>query len=200
MPTNLTYDRGLILSWHAPAEIDVIAQLVNGNGIDPAENDTFDDDRFKNFGLRVVARVRPGTGRRLRLLGRAGGRGERPPVEAHLPRAGPGRRPRREVAAQPRVPRSGATTIPFFVGHTGPEYETNGGFAELHFFPQGQDGRWVLSALYNQVDSDDPDAVAENASLTVNYLIARNLRLLGEVAHDLDNDADRLTLGIVTAF
>ena len=34
----------------------------------------------------------------------------------------------------------------------------------------------------------------------MNYLIARNLRLLGEVAHDLDNDADRLTLGIVTAF
>ena len=28
----------------------------------------------------------------------------------------------------------------------------------------------MLAALYNQVDSDDPVAVAENASLTVNYL------------------------------
>jgi hypothetical protein len=199
VPTDLTYDRGLILTWHAPVAIDVIAQVVNGNGIDPAENDTFDNDRFKNFGLRAV---RPFGPVRVGVFGYWGEQED----------AASGNRSKLTYVGPDLVVDLGANwqvsleylertdDDPFFVGHTGAEYKTRGGFAELHFFPQGPDGRWVLSALYNQVDSDDPDAVAENASLTFNYLIARNLRLLGEVAHDLDNDADRVTLGIVTAF
>lgn len=54
VPTNLAYDRGLVLSWNAPGELQVVGQVVNGNGIDPAENARFDDNRFKAVSLRLA--------------------------------------------------------------------------------------------------------------------------------------------------
>jgi hypothetical protein len=189
----------VVLAWHAPAEVEVIAQLVNGNGIGELDGDTFDSNAFKNYSLRAMRTFGPV---RVGLFGYWGE--EKDEVSGHaseLSYIGPdlvvdlGAKWQLNLEYLERT-----DDDPFFVGHTGAKYETTGGFAELHFFPQGQDGRWAMSALYNKVDSDDPDASLENASLTVNYLIARNLRLLGEVTHDLDRDADRLTLGLVTAF
>jgi hypothetical protein len=58
----------------------------------------------------------------------------------------------------------------------------------------------VLSALYNKVDSDVEEARVENASLTVNYLLARNFRLLIEGLHDFEQNGDRLSVGVITAF
>jgi len=51
---DLTYDRGLILNGHAPAKVDVILQVVTGSGIDPAVDEGFDRDNYKNLALRVV--------------------------------------------------------------------------------------------------------------------------------------------------
>lgn len=64
MPSNLTYDCGHVLTWHAPAELDIVAQVLNGIGIDPAENDSFDNGAFKN-----TATVNCLLARNLRLLG-----------------------------------------------------------------------------------------------------------------------------------
>ncbi len=198
MPTNLTYDRGLVLSWHAPAKLDVVAQVLNGNGIDPAISDNFDDNSFKNTALRVSRWFGPV---RVGAFGYWGKEKSSEDVSSRVSYLGPdlianlGANWQLSLEYLER-----SDEDPFFVGRTGPDLKTKGGFAELHFFPDGQDGRWVLSALYNKVDSDVAASSAENASLTVNYVLARNLRLLGEVAHDLDTDADRLTVGLVTAF
>jgi len=89
---------------------------------------------------------------------------------------------------------------PFFTGRRGRKTATDGGFAELNYFPLGQDGRWVLTALYNYIDSDLVEVRRENASLTLTYLLARNLKVLGELYHDFERDDDRLLLGFVTAF
>ena len=198
-PTNLAYDRGIVLAWHAPAEVEVIAQLVNGNGIVAAEGGTFDDDSLKNTALRVARQFGPV---RLGLFGywgkqevSAGGRSNTlsyfgPDLVVDL-----GAKWQLNLEYLQR-----RDDDPWFAGQTGPDVETDGGFAELHYFPQGQDGRWVVSALYNKVESETGGENLENASLTVNYLLARNLRLLGEVAHDLDSDRNRVTLGLVTAF
>jgi len=40
----------------------------------------------------------------------------------------------------------------------------------------------------------------ENASVTLNYLLARNLRLSGEVEHDLNAESSRVSVGFITAF
>jgi hypothetical protein len=78
--------------------------------------------------------------------------------------------------------------------------DSNGGFAELHFFPNGQNGRMAFSALYNRVSSDDPLARYESASLTFNWLMARNVRLMCEVGRDLEADRSIANVGVVTAF
>jgi len=89
---------------------------------------------------------------------------------------------------------------PFFTGYRSRKTATDGGFAELNYFPLGQDGRWALTALYNYIDSDLVEVRRENASLTLTYLLARNFKVLGEVYHDFERDDDRLLLGFVTAF
>ncbi len=48
---NLTYDRGLVLSTAAPGDVDVVLEIVNGNGIPKGE---FDNDSNKNVGLRLA--------------------------------------------------------------------------------------------------------------------------------------------------
>ena len=89
---------------------------------------------------------------------------------------------------------------PFFVSDPGDDYETLGGLLEVHYFPQGQDGRWVLSGLYNYVDSNDDAAKAETLSLTLSHLLARNLRLVLDAGRDTEYKKTRASLGLVAAF
>jgi hypothetical protein len=198
IPTDLTYDRGFVLGWGAPADIDVVLQLVNGNGIDEAENDNFDNNSLKNFSARLARQFGPV---RVGLFGYWGKEELVDGPSTSITYFGPdliadlGKNWQLNLEYLERRDED-----PFLVGRTGSELETRGGFAELHFFPKGQDGRWVLSALYNKVTSDDPAAETENASLTANYLLARNVRLMLEGARDLIAGASRITIGVVTAF
>ncbi len=197
---NLTYNRGLALTWHAPAEIDVVVQAFNGNGIRPADGQgNFDTDNQKDVSLRLVRQFK---NVRVGLFGYSGkerfadnGSYNRttylgPDLVADL-----GERWSLSLEYLER-----RDDNPFFATASAPSYVTRGGFAELHYFPKGQDGRWVLTALYNKVNSDADAADAETASLTANYLLARNLRLLVEGGRDLVADASRVTVGLVTAF
>jgi hypothetical protein len=196
---DLTYDRGLAATWHAPGKVDAVFQVVNGNGSGMANDfENFDRDTYKNFSLRVVRQF-PGV--RVGLTGYTGrerGSTGRTNTTTYLG-------PDLVVELGPKWQLSACylerrDDDPFFTGYTGPEYVTRGGFGELHFFPAGQDGRWVLTALYNKVDSDEPGARRETASLTANYLLARNLRLFMEGGNDLEAEATRLSLGLVVAF
>ncbi len=196
---DLTYDRGLVATWHAPARLTVVLEVVNGSGIGPADGlGRFDKDNYKNFALRLA---RPFGRARVGLFGYTGReRGDDGATDA-ITYFGPdlvldlGDRWAFSLEALER-----RDTDPFFTGVPSGDLVTRGGFAELHFFPRGQDGRWVVSALYNDVRSDDPAARAESASLTVNYLVARNLRLTAEAARDLEHHTGRGSVGIVTAF
>jgi hypothetical protein len=198
VPTNLTYDRGLVLTWHAPGRWEVVGQVVNGNGIDPAENDRFDDNRFKAGSLRVMRTFGP-----LRLG-----------LFAYQGRSGPEEGPKDKVKyfgpdlvldLSEKWQLSGCylkrtDNDPYLVGRRGPSLRTRGGFLELHYFPQGQDGRWVASLLANRVSSDLPEGEVRNLSLTLNYLVARNFRLVAELARDARVDTTAFSLGLVTAF
>ncbi|MFZ5787727.1 MAG: hypothetical protein ACOY3Y_14905 [Acidobacteriota bacterium] len=197
-PVALTYDRGLVIAWGAPADVDVIAQVVNGNGIDEAAGDDFDDNSLKNVSLRVARQFGPV---------RAGVFGYRGKSEAAngptntTTYVGPdlvidlGTKWQLNLEYLLR-----SDDDPFFVGNIATGVDTDGGFAELHYFPNGQDGRWAVSALYNKVTSDEPGAEVEDLSLTLNYLMGRNFRVMIEAYHDLDADRNRVSFGFVTAF
>lgn len=198
VPTNLTYDRGLVLTWHAPAELEVVAQAVNGNGIDPPVDERFDDNRFKALSLRVARAFGP---IRLGFFGYQGRSGPEDGPTDRVRYLGPdlmwqlGEKWQLSACFLRRT-----DDDPYLAG--GPKHDrvTQGGFLELHFFPHGQDGRWVVTLLANRVSSDLPEGEVKNASLTLNYLLARNLRFVAELFRDGQADQNRLSLGLVTAF
>lgn len=197
VPANLTYDRGLVLTWHAPAEVDVILEVVNGNGIGPVVLGSFDHDRSKNYAGRLARTFGPVRLGAFGYWGRTEGPGN---ADSDLWIAGPdvaldmGDRWQLNLQYLER-----RDSDPLFNGHTGDDFATQGGFAELHWFPQGADGRWALSGLYNLVDSD-VEPRFENVSLTCNRILARNFRLLAEGEYDLEREHSRVTFGFVSAF
>jgi len=198
--TDLTYDRGLVASLTLPGQIDSVVQLVNGTGIDEATDwGTFDRDGYKNLAVRIARRF----AKRVRV-GAFGYWGREKGESGETNRTyyfGPdlvldlGQRLQLNVEYLER-----RDDDPYFDGQTLSDLVTRGGFAELHFFPQGPDGRWVLTALYNKIDSDDPEARYHSVSLTVNRLLARNVRLALEAGRELEREEGRVSLGLTTAF
>ncbi len=195
---NLTYDRGVVLAWSAPGDVDVVAQIVNGNGIEPARAGSWDDDTYKNTALRLARQVGPVRLGVFSYLGRA------------AVAAGPKNRttylgPDVVIDVGDRLQLNlqylhRKDTNPYRGIQPAQGAVTTGGFAELLFFPQGPDGVWALAALYNHVASDDERAEYRSAALHVSRLLARNFRLTGEVARDLEAKGWRVSAGMVTAF
>lgn len=195
---DLTYDRGVILMTDVE-RVGFVLQVVNGNGIPHAdEARNFDDDKFKNLALHVSGDVGA-----LNLGGFAyWGKQE-----------DDARQQNRTWYFGPNLTLGGQKFVlngqylerrddnPFFAAlDPQDETKTKGGFGELHFYPEGLDGRWVLTGLYNRVDSDDDTADAETFSVTVNRLLARNVRLLVEGGRDFEAERAFGILGLVSAF
>lgn len=193
---NLTYDRGLMFAGTAPGDLDVVLQVVNGNGIPHGE---FDNDSNKNLALRLsrgFGAVRAG------LFGYFGDEeGGVENASDEIRYWGP------DLTISPHANwemnlqyLERTDDNPFFLAGGASEVETRGGFAEVLYFPQGMEGRWSVVALYNRVESDDPAAEFEDVALSVGYLMARNIRFVGEVGRDLASDRNRASIGVVAAF
>lgn len=197
--SDLTYDRGIVFMGQLPANMEWSVQVVNGNGIDAADGaDNFDKDKYKNVALRLAGTVGParigGFGYFGKEAGPADAVNETTWYGADLSWMF-GEKVEWNVQYLER-----RDDDPFFTGLPAPKVKTRGGFTEIHFFPKGQDERWALSFLYNKVDSDDLAVRGETASVTMNWLAARNARVVVEAGRDLEADASRVSFGVVTAF
>jgi hypothetical protein len=206
---NLTYDRGAVLGLELPGAIETVFQVVNGNGIPHSDEErNFDNDKYKNFALHLARSVGDV---RLGVFGYYGKQEDEAGIDNETYYVGPDASlafdppenlrwllgKRTEVNLQYLERRD---DDPFFENYQGDDFETRGGFAEVHAFLQGVDGRWVVSALYNKVDSDDSSEDAETATVTVNHLLARNLRLLIEGGRDIERERNIGIVGFVSAF
>jgi hypothetical protein len=192
--TNLTYDRGAMFLTTAPADVDLALMVVNGNGI---PRGTFDRDTHKNFAARAArefGNLRLGA---FGYLGKEEDDGRTNETVYFGPDLSITGGDRWQINLQYLERRD---DDPFFSGLGGPDLETRGGFAEAHYFPKGHDGRWALSLLYSLVESDDPAAEIERFSFALNYLLARNVRLLTEIGRDEHNGSNTASIGLVTAF
>ncbi|MBK7701833.1 MAG: hypothetical protein IPI34_02515 [bacterium] len=203
-PVDLTYDRGLMFLRTLPGEVAFTAMILDGSGIGAAVDagvsdfKNHDDDKYKNFALRLAKQTGPARLGGFGYFGRTQDNG------------GTLRRNDTYYLGADLMLDAGAKSQlnaqflyredddPFYVG--GDTHRTRGGFLEAHYFPQGQDGRWALSCLYNLVASDDDAADRETISLTANHLIDRNLRLLLEGGKDVEADKLRLSIGLISAF
>jgi hypothetical protein len=203
--TNLTYDRGVMFTYGiSQTSTDLFAMVVNGNGKKSASEEylKFDDDKFKNFALRL----NQGLGKYLSLggfyyqgkekvlIGEEVGKLENK-VSYYGPDASVVAGPV-ELTAQYLIRKD---TNPLFI-QAAREYETKGIVAEIMISPFLDRSRYYFTGLYNNIDSDQAELKYQTATISVNYLLARNLRLNAEFTRDLERDSNRFGIGMVTAF
>lgn len=198
--TNLAYDRGVMVTYGIPQTgTDFVGLIVNGNGKGEAGDDKkFDSDSFKNFGFRL----NQGIGGVASIGGYAYFGKERDVTgpENNITYWGPDV----NISVGP-VEFTGqylyrTDTNPLFLDHTSADIATNGLVAELIIAPQLDRSRYYFTGLYNRIDSDLNDFDYETLTLSATYLLARNIRLLAEITRDLQYDANRLTIGLVSGF
>ena len=203
--TNLAYDRGIMVTYGvAPTSTDLVAFVVNGNGKEEASADRkYDKDDYKNVGFRLSQ----GIGEYASVGGyvyygkeEAGGGDDGLSGENEITYWGPDL----NVAIGP-VEVTGQyllrkDTNPLFQGDPGEEVETEGIVAELVLAPQLDRSRFYFVALYNRVDSDLDDYDYETATASASFVLARNLRLVGEYTRDLEAERNRFVTGFVSGF
>ncbi|NOZ55813.1 MAG: hypothetical protein GXO73_03355 [Calditrichaeota bacterium] len=214
---NLTYDRGLMLTYGTSFGSDVVLEVLNGNGKSPADAlRNFDTDNYKNVLLRVsqsVGNVR---------IGGFGYYGKEEKYKELFPS---GSQPTREwvtdrfhyLGVDATVDFSKSLQLnaqaivrrddnPYFMRVHPVEVETRGYIVELIWALHGEMGRPFLTLLYNRVDGESSPELLnlgldyESFTASYSYLLHRNLRLVFEGTYDKRAKNTRLLAGFVSAF
>ncbi len=179
---NLTYDRGLMMTYGFETGTDVTLEVLNGTGIGEANIFRgFDDDPYKNVFLRVSQEVVPAF--RLGGFGFLGKERPEEMVNSVTMFGGDATLSVKpfELNVQYVERRD---TNPFFVTILPVEkLATRGAFAELIYLPKGDDSRWYAAGLFNWVDSGQVDLRYTAATAHVGYLLRRNVRLTAEATY-----------------
>ena len=195
--TNLAYDRGIMLVYGVEQTgTDIIGMVVNGNGKPEADEQLkFDNDKFKNFGVRVNQAI----GDFMSIGGYyyTGKEEDENALENNITYWGPDINLSGgplEFTAQYMVR---TDDNPLFQADAN-EVESKGIIAEMIFAPQKDRSRHYFTGLYNKIDSDL--YMYETFTLSGTYLLARNLRFIVEYTRDLENDLNRATIGMVSGY
>jgi len=199
---NLTYDRGLMMTYGLPTGTDLTVEVLNGTGIGEANIFRgFYDDPYKNVLARVSQEIVPAFG-----LGAFGFLGKERPDETvnSVWMAGGDA----TLAAAPfelnlqYVERRDSNPY-FFPLEPDEKLATRGAFAELIYLPRGDDSRWYAAGLFNWVDSGQADLRYTAATAHVGYLLRRNLRLTAEAPYAFRGpypEHIRLGTGLIVGF
>lgn len=177
---SLLYERGIMLTYKARTNTDIVLEVMNGNGIGHTINGSFDKDKYKNilfrFSQDLVEPLRLGF---FGFSGKESGDSsfvnetfmygpdltfEMEPIELNL----------QYIA---RIDKN-----PNFISDA-KKIKTHGGFAELIYSPEGDKSNWYGILLYNKINSDIPELKYESFTANYTYLLARNLRLVTEYTY-----------------
>ena len=210
---GLSYDRGVMVTYGLPTGTDIILEVLNGNGIDEAdEYKVYDKDKYKN----VAGRISQDIGENLRL-GVFGLYGKETliaePDTILFPGAGDVYYNNEGWIAGPDMTATWKDKLELnlqylerrddafsFAKGATEEIETRGGLAELIIMPDGDRSRWYAAALYNKIDSDLDDSDYETFTAHIGYVLRTNIRLILENTYDIENEENRVVLGFVAAF
>lgn len=210
---NLTYDRGIILTYGFDFGLDLVAEALNGNGIGEAENRIFDIDNGKAFAFRASQSIGP-----LRIGGfyyrgeemfhdvlfsYPGGAQQISDVRNIVSYVGPDLTIGNEhIELNAQYLHRIDSDIPFETpgGTTLRENTMDGIMAELIWLPDGPESNWGLVGIYNRTEDKDGGVLYHTATFSANRLLARNLRLIGEVTYDLEEETPRVSVGFVSGF
>lgn len=202
---DLTYDRGIMLSYGLDTGTDFTLEVVNGNGIGEIfPTGDFDNDKYKNPFGRISQDINENF--RIGAMGYLGTEEQESPSDS-------GYNGINDIWMV-----GGDATInfeplelnlqyvfrndnnPYFYYNNDVKIETQGGFAELIFRPNGDESDWYGVALFNWIDSYESTVDLTQLSFQCGYLLRRNIRLVAEYTQDLTNEYGLIELGFVTAF
>lgn len=200
-PTNLTYDRGVMMTYGSDIGTDVVVEVVNGNGRAEAVEGIFDEDDWKNVLVRLSQGVGPvragGFGYFCKSVRAAGGESV---DNDHYYWGVDG-----TVDVADKFQLNGQflrrhDDNPFFFGTAPIEIETDAAMVEAILSPHGELGREYITFLFNWIDSDMAGLDYESYTLSFSYLLRRNLRLVAETSYEAEHERTRLVGGFVAAF
>jgi len=193
--TDLTYDRGLYMTYSLPTNTDFVLEVVNGSGIGEAD-ESFDNDSFKNVFAKVTQSYSIASLGMFAYSGKEKGeKGDNsflflgPDVSIGTDRF--------EINAQYVVRTDDNPT--FTVGDTD-EIETSGVIGEVTVNPFPDKSHLFATVLYNSVTSDMPGLEYETMTASLSYLYRTNLRLMVEFTQDMENEESQAVIGFVTGF
>jgi len=204
---NLAYDRGLMLTYGLETGTSFVFELINGNGISPADDDKrFDNNQFKNMALRVSQDI----GEHLRI-GAFTYYGEEKLsttfgtiADNKILYLGPDLTldfgDKLQINAQ--YLRRTDSEVFFNSNAIAPvkDAETQGAMTEIIYMPQGDNSKWYAVGLFNWIDSDYDAIDYRSVSGHLGYMLRRNIRLVGEYKYDLNNKYGLASIGFVSAF
>jgi hypothetical protein len=194
---KLSYDRGIMLTYGFDTGTDIIAEIINGNGLGEADDNRFYDmDKYKSFAGRISQDL--GDYFRVGGFGYYGKECNDNTSEVWL--AGPDLTiaydEHFELNLQYLERRD---ADPDFDGAED-DIESRGGMIECLLLPNGDRSRWYGVLLGNYVRSDHDGYRYRTISAHVGHLLRRNVRLVSELVYDMDDEKPRVVVGFVSAF
>ncbi|MFA6468556.1 MAG: hypothetical protein WCW35_06640 [Bacteroidota bacterium] len=194
---NLTYDRGLMFSYSLPTKTDLVVELLNGNGIGAADGQrNFDSDVYKNLFARLSQDISDG----IRIGGFAYyGKEENLSQVNSLWMAGPDLTLTFEPIEVNLQYVERRDDNPIFAA-SNKSVETRGTMAELIYSPDGDKSVWYGALLYNWAEITAQSYKYNSITGHYSYLLARNLRMIGEYTYDVHSKGNKLTAGLVGVF
>ncbi|MCF8241531.1 MAG: hypothetical protein K9J16_09095 [Melioribacteraceae bacterium] len=205
---NLTYDRGIMITYGLETGTDIIFEIVNGNGL---STDALDNDKYKNFFGRISQDI--GDYFRLGAFGYLGKEEFDQSINSasasiqitglnNFKMYGPDLTINIddivELNAQYLLRED---EFDYSSGvFTDGKVKTNGGMAELVITPEKDESRLYGALLYNFIDSDNNAYDYRSAAVHGGYLLKRNFRLVAEYRRDLENEMNLLSFGFVAGF
>jgi hypothetical protein len=199
--SDLTYDRGIMLTYGLPTGTDFTLEILNGTGIGHANIlRNFDNDKYKNLMVRISQDVAEGF--RIGGFGYFGKEKLSDDLNNNFENSvrilGPDLTFKLKdqlefnfqyVSRVDDKPTAFATNI-----------KSDGGFAELIYTPKGDESKWYGVALYNWVNSDFKPLEYQTGTLSLGYMLRRNIRLIGELTYNMDKKYAQFSTGIIAAF
>ncbi len=198
---DLTYDRGIMLTYGLATGTDFTLEVVNGSGIgaaNPIRN--FDSDKYKNLVFRLSQDVAEGF--RIGGIGYIG-KEEKRGLGNALWMAGADATVGGEKLELNLQYVERRDDNPHFSWPDTPAVKTRGGFAELVYLPRGDDSRWYVAGLLNWVDSEAEDLDYSSATAHFGRMLRRNIRATAELTYIFKGPHQkhgRVAFGLVTGF
>ncbi len=204
---GLKYDRGFMFTFGTDFGMDIIAEVINGNGLSHADaSHIFDNDKYKNFAGRISQNVfdflRIGVfgylGKEQLSVETASALNE---ITMYGPDATISCEDIIELNFQYIIRKD--NNLLNIDGDNFKDIETHGALAELLIMPKGDDTKLYGAAMLNYVQSDLGYLDYQTVTGHIGYLVRRNIRLCAEATYnftDSDKAFAKFSLGIVSGF